>query len=66
MTKPLVGIILGSASDGPTMEACTKELDKLGVPYDYIVASAHRAPAKVAAWAAGAEERGIEVIVVDA
>ena len=66
MANALVGIILGSASDRPTMEACTKELDKLGVGYDSIVASAHRAPDKVAAWAAGAEGRGIEVIIAAA
>ncbi|MCI1288932.1 MAG: AIR carboxylase family protein, partial [Olsenella sp.] len=45
--KPVVGIIMGSKSDMPAMEACTKELEELGVPYELVIASAHRAPAKV-------------------
>lgn len=44
---PLVGIIMGSKSDLPTMEGCTKELEELGVPYELVVASAHRNPDKV-------------------
>ena len=42
--KPLVGIIMGSKSDMPAMEACTAQLDELGVPYELVIASAHRAP----------------------
>ncbi len=50
--KPVVGIIKGSKSDiTPAMEACTKELEELGVPYELAIASAHRAPAKVHEWA---------------
>lgn len=44
---PLVGIIMGSKSDMPVMEGCTAELDALGVPYELVIASAHRNPAKV-------------------
>lgn len=66
MAEALVGIILGSASDKPVMEAAERELEKLGVPFESIVASAHRAPDRVAAWAAGAEGRGIEVIIAAA
>lgn len=44
---PLVGIIMGSKSDMPAMEACTKQLEEFGVPYELVIASAHRAPAKV-------------------
>ena len=42
---PLVGIIMGSESDMPTMEACMKQLDELGISYEVKVASAHRKPA---------------------
>ena len=64
--SPLVGIIMGSKSDMPAMEACTAELDALGVPYELIVASAHRAPDKVHAWASSAADRGIKVIIAAA
>lgn len=63
---PLVGIIMGSKSDMPAMEACTKQLDEFGVPYELVVASAHRAPAKVHAWASSAADRGIKVIIAAA
>ncbi len=63
---PLVGIVMGSESDMPVMEKCTAQLDELGVPYEVVVASAHRSPDKVHEWAAGAEGRGIEVIVAAA
>ena len=64
--SPLVGIIMGSKSDMPAMEACTAELDALGVPYELIIASAHRAPDKVHAWASSAADRGIRVIIAAA
>ncbi|QWT17626.1 5-(carboxyamino)imidazole ribonucleotide mutase [Collinsella sp. zg1085] len=63
---PLVGIIMGSQSDMSVMEACTKELDSLGVPYELVVASAHRTPDKVHKWAASAAERGLKVIIAAA
>lgn len=63
---PLVGIIMGSKSDMPVMEGCTAELDALGVPYELVVASAHRNPAKVHEWAGSAADRGIKVIVAAA
>ena len=63
---PLVGIIMGSKSDMPAMEACTAELDELGVPYELIIASAHRAPDKVHEWSASAADRGIKVIIAAA
>ena len=44
---PLVGIIMGSKSDLPTMEKCTEELETLGVPYELVIASAHRTPDKI-------------------
>ena len=63
---PLVGIIMGSKSDMPVMEGCTAGLDALGVPYELVIASAHRNPAKVHEWAETAADRGIKVIVAAA
>lgn len=64
--QPLVGIIMGSKSDLPTMEACTKQLEELGVPYELVIASAHRNPAKVHEWASIAADRGLKVIIAAA
>ncbi|WP_058270800.1 5-(carboxyamino)imidazole ribonucleotide mutase [Olsenella massiliensis] len=64
--KPLVGIIMGSKSDLPTMEACTKQLEAFGVPYELVIASAHRTPDKVHAWASSARDRGLKVIIAAA
>ena len=63
---PLVGIIMGSKSDMPAMEACTEQLDAFGVPYELVIASAHRAPEKVHEWASTASDRGITVIIAAA
>ena len=63
---PLVGIIMGSKSDLPAMEVCTKQLDEFGVPYELVIASAHRNPAKVHEWASTAADRGIKVIIAAA
>ncbi len=63
---PLIGIIMGSKSDLPVMEGCTAELEALGVPYELVIASAHRNPAKVHEWAETAADRGIKVIVAAA
>ena len=63
---PLVGIIMGSKSDLSVMEGCAAELERLGVPYELVVASAHRNPAKVHEWAESAADRGIRVIVAAA
>lgn len=65
-TAPVVGIIMGSKSDLPAMEACTAQLDELGVPYEVKIASAHRKPAEVHEWASSAVDRGIRVIVAAA
>ena len=63
---PLVGVIMGSKSDLPVMEACTEELKALGVPYELVIASAHRNPDKVHEWAETAADRGIKVIIAAA
>ncbi len=64
--QPVVGIIMGSQSDMPNMEACMKQLDDFGVPYEVKVASAHRKPAEVHDWATNAHTRGIKVIIAAA
>ena len=64
--KPVVGIIMGSKSDLGVMEGCTAELEALGVPYELVIASAHRTSAKVHEWASTAADRGIKVIIAAA
>ena len=64
--KPLVGIIMGSSSDWETMRAAAEALDKLGVPYETRVVSAHRTPDLLFEYASTAQGRGIEVIVAGA
>ena len=64
--QPLVGIIMGSKSDLPVMEACTQQLWALGVPYEVVIASAHRNPEKVHEWASTAADRGLKVIIAAA
>lgn len=63
---PLVGIIMGSASDLPVMQECAHQLEEFGVPYEIMIASAHRQPGKVHAWASSAEGRGMRVIIAAA
>lgn len=64
--QPLVGVIMGSKSDLPVMEGCTSELERLGVPYELVIASAHRNPQKVHEWAQTAADRGLKVIIAAA
>ncbi len=63
---PLVGIIMGSKSDMPVMQACVDQLEEFCVPYELVVASAHRNPAKVHEWASTAADRGMRVIIAAA
>jgi 5-(carboxyamino)imidazole ribonucleotide mutase len=64
--KPLVGIIMGSASDWETMQAAAELLDKLAVAYEVRVVSAHRTPDLQFEYAAGARARGLEVLIAGA
>ena len=64
--QPVVGIIMGSKSDLATMGGCTAELERLGVPYELVIASAHRTPDKVHQWAETAADRGLKVIIAAA
>lgn len=65
--KPLVGIIMGSESDWePAMQHASAMLDRLAVPHEKRVISAHRTPTWVEEYAASARERGIKVIIAGA
>src|ERR1700744_3730563 len=64
--KPLVGIIMGSSSDWETMQAAAEMLDKLSVPHEVRVVSAHRTPDLLFEYAASARSRGLEVIIAGA
>jgi len=63
---PLVGIIMGSASDWETMQQAAQTLAELGVPHETRVVSAHRTPDLLFEYAATAEGRGIEIIIAGA
>ena len=66
MTPPVVGIIMGSASDWPTMAHASSTLDELGVPSESRVVSAHRTPDLLFEYAASAADRGLRVIIAGA
>ncbi|GAB4235316.1 MAG: 5-(carboxyamino)imidazole ribonucleotide mutase [Methyloligellaceae bacterium] len=63
---PLVGIIMGSQSDWPTMRHAAAVLDELDVPYEARIVSAHRTPERLYDYARSAHERGLKVIVAGA
>jgi 5-(carboxyamino)imidazole ribonucleotide mutase len=64
--SPLVGIIMGSKSDAEVMDACSSQLEAFGVPFEVVVASAHRNPDRVHEWASTAAERGMLVLIAAA
>lgn len=66
MSKPLVGIIMGSDSDWPTMQPAAVALDEFGVAYEADVVSAHRMPEQMLAYARDAHTRGLRVIIAGA
>jgi 5-(carboxyamino)imidazole ribonucleotide mutase len=66
MAEPLVGVIMGSESDWQTMRHATDALDVLEVPNEARVVSAHRTPDLLFDYAAGAEARGLRVIIAGA
>src|SRR5439155_6079370 len=63
---PLVGILVGSASDLPVMQQCTAILERFQVPHELRVISAHRNPDLVDEYARTAEERGIVCLICGA
>ncbi|MHA7924165.1 MAG: 5-(carboxyamino)imidazole ribonucleotide mutase [Marinobacter sp.] len=64
--QPLVGLIMGSKSDWPTMEHAANMLEKLGVAYETKVVSAHRTPDLLFDYAKTAADRGLKVIIAGA
>jgi len=66
MNKPLIGVIMGSISDWGTMKHCISLLEKLGIPYEKEIVSAHRTPDKLFSYAQTARERGLQVIIAGA
>ena len=64
--SPVVGVILGSKSDLPLMEACVKVLEELGIEHELKICSAHRNPRGVMEWASSARERGLKVLIAAA
>ena len=63
---PIVGIIMGSDSDREVMEKAGGVFDRFDVPFETEVMSAHRNPGRVTAYATGASERGLKVIIAGA
>jgi 5-(carboxyamino)imidazole ribonucleotide mutase len=63
---PLVAVIMGSKSDWDTMRQAGEVLAKFDVPHECRVLSAHRTPVQTADYVAGAESRGVEVIIAAA
>ena len=64
--SPLVGIVMGSASDAPTMRQCSAVLEQLGIPYEMKVCSAHRTPDRAHDFVTSAKNRGLKVIIAAA
>lgn len=64
--KPIVGVIMGSKSDWPTMKNAVEMLERFGVPHEVKVVSAHRTPDLMFDYASQAEARGLEVIIAGA
>lgn len=64
--KPIVSIIMGSTSDLPVMEKAAKFLDEMEIPFEINALSAHRTPDEVEAFAKGAKDRGVKVIIAGA
>lgn len=66
MTKPVVGIIMGSSSDWETMRHAAETLDRLGIAHERKIVSAHRTPQRLYDYAHSARERGLRVVIAGA
>lgn len=64
--RPLVGVAMGSPSDGDIMEGCFEVLKEIGIPHEVRVISAHRMPDRTREFAESAVARGLEVIIAGA
>ncbi|MFZ6001205.1 MAG: 5-(carboxyamino)imidazole ribonucleotide mutase [Bacteroidota bacterium] len=66
MSKPVIGIIMGSQSDLKVMKEAAEFLDELGIPFELTIVSAHRTPARMTDYATNARKRGLKVIIAGA
>src|SRR5690242_7381799 len=66
VANPVVGIVMGSRSDWPTLREASQILTDLGVPHESKVVSAHRTPDRLVQYAKGAKKRGLKVIIAGA
>ncbi|HIK44205.1 MAG TPA: 5-(carboxyamino)imidazole ribonucleotide mutase [Leptolyngbyaceae cyanobacterium M65_K2018_010] len=66
MTTPEIGIIMGSDSDLPTMQAAVEICATFGVAHEVAIVSAHRTPERMVAYAQSARQRGLKVIIAGA
>ena len=64
--RPLVGIVMGSDSDHPVMQAAEEALAEFGIETEVDVVSAHRMPEDMVAWGRGAAQRGLRVVIAGA
>jgi 5-(carboxyamino)imidazole ribonucleotide mutase len=64
--KPLVGIIMGSTSDWETLKPAAETLERLGIPFEVRVVSAHRTPDLLFEYASTARDRGLQVLIAGA
>lgn len=64
--KPLIGIIMGSDSDLPTMQAAITICEEFATPYEVAIVSAHRTPERMVQYAQSAHQRGLKVIIAGA
>ena len=58
-----VGVLMGSKSDWPTMQAASETLEQMGIPHECNVISAHRAPERLAKYVRSAEQRGVRMLI---
>ncbi len=66
MGEPLVGLVMGSDSDWPVMQAAGEALDEFGIAWEADVVSAHRMPEDMVAWGREAHTRGLRVVIAGA
>jgi 5-(carboxyamino)imidazole ribonucleotide mutase len=64
--KPIVGVVMGSDSDWPVMEAAAQALEEFGIPYEADVVSAHRMPEDMISYGREAHTRGLRIIIAGA
>jgi phosphoribosylaminoimidazole carboxylase PurE protein len=64
--SPLVAILMGSDTDLPVMRHAAQQLERFDIPYEMEIVSAHRSPARTAAFARGARARGLKVLIAGA